>query len=73
VITTVRSCPRLSYHAAATRVTFVKTQTASTTAAHDGQGRSSREQPNGDDDPFPVQEATEQIAHPLQPAIFLPK
>jgi hypothetical protein len=34
---------------------------------------SSREQPNGDDDPFPVQEATEPVSHPLHPAIFLPE
>jgi hypothetical protein len=38
----------------ATRVTCVETQTAFTTASHDDQGRSSRAQPNGCDDPFPV-------------------
>jgi hypothetical protein len=56
---------------AATRVTFVKTQTASTTAAHDDQGSSSREQPNGNDHPFPVHHATEHVAYPFQPAILL--
>ena len=32
---------------------------------------SSREQPHGYNDPFPVQEATIQVAYPLQPAIFV--
>jgi hypothetical protein len=71
VITTVRSCPRLSYHASATRVTFVKTQTASTTAAHDGQRTSSRGKPNGYHHPFPAHHATEQVAYSLHPAIFV--
>ena len=31
------------------------------------------EQPNGDDHPFPVQQATEQVSHPLHPAIFVPE
>jgi hypothetical protein len=57
----------------AKRVTFVKTQTASTTAAHDDQGRSSRGKLNGNHHPFPVQKATEEVAYPLQPAIFLPE
>jgi hypothetical protein len=51
----------------------VETQTVSTTASHDEQGSSSREHPNGDDDPFPVPKTTEQISYPLPPAIFLPK
>ena len=41
------------------QVTTVETQPASTTAAHDRQGRSSRKPPNCYNDPFPVQEATE--------------
>jgi len=52
-------------------VTTIETQTVSTTASHDHQGRSSREQSNGYNDPFPVQEATIQVAYPLQPAIFV--
>ena len=56
---------------AATRVTTVETQTASTTASHNDQGRSSREQPNCYHYPFPVHHATEQVSYPLHPAIFL--
>ena len=41
------------------------------TASHDGQGRSSREPPNGDDDPFSFHDATEQVAYPLHPPIFV--
>jgi hypothetical protein len=40
------------------------------TVAHVGQDRSSRGKPNGDHHPFPVQEATEEVAYPLHPAIF---
>ena len=32
---------------------------------------SSREQPYGDDEPLPVHQATEQVSHPLHPAIFV--
>ena len=39
--------------------------------SHGGQRPSSREYPNGDDDPFPVQEATEQVTDPLHPPIFV--
>jgi hypothetical protein len=52
-------------------VTFIKTQTASTTAVHGSQGRSSREHPQGDDDPFPVHHTTEQVSYPFHPAIFV--
>jgi hypothetical protein len=61
----------LSYHAAATRVSTVETQTAATTAAHDDQGCSSREHPHGDDHPFPVHHTTAQVAYPFEPAIFV--
>jgi hypothetical protein len=63
----------LGHHllSSATRVTTIETKTASHPASHDDQGRSSRWQPNGDDHPFPVQEATEQVSHPLHPAIFV--
>ena len=58
---------------AAMRVITVETQTAATTASHNDQGRSSREQPNCYHYPFPVQEATKHVAYPLQPAIFVPE
>ena len=61
----------LSYRAAATRVTFVETRIASTTASHGDQRTSSRGQPDRDDDPFPIHDATEQVAYPLHPAIFV--
>src|SRR5262245_48583444 len=41
-----------------------------TTASHDSQRTSSRGKLNCYDDPFPVQEATDHVAYPLQPAIF---
>jgi hypothetical protein len=63
----------LSYHSSATNVTSVETLTASTTAVHESQGTPSREQPNGDNDPFPVQEATEHVAYPFHPAILVPE
>ena len=47
---------------AAMRVTFVKTQTASHPAPHDDQDRSLRWHPNGDDQPFPVHHATEEVS-----------
>ena len=56
---------------AAKQMTTVKIQMVSNPASHDDQGRSSREHPNSDDAPFPVQEATEHIAYPFQPAIFV--
>jgi len=59
------------YLSSATKVITVETQTTSTTASHDDQGRSSRGKLNGDDDPFPVQEATEQVSYPLHPPIFV--
>ena len=46
-------------------------RTPSITASHEGQGRSSRGQPDGDNHPFPVHHATEQVAYPLHPAIFV--
>jgi len=58
---------------AAKQVTTVATQPASITASHDDQVRSSRGKPHGYHHPFPVQKATEQIAYPLQPAIFVPE
>jgi hypothetical protein len=56
---------------AAARVTCVETPPAATTASHDGEGRSSREHPHGNDHPFPMQEATEQVAYPLHPPVFV--
>jgi hypothetical protein len=73
VLTPVLSCPKLLYHASATRVTSVETQTASTTASHNGQCTSSRGKPHCYHYPFPVQEATDHVAYLLQPAIFLPE
>jgi hypothetical protein len=63
----------LSFHSCATEVITVETQTASHPASHDDQGRSSREKPNRYNHPFPVQEATVQVTHPLRPAIFVPE
>jgi hypothetical protein len=60
-------------HASAMAVITVKIQMVSNLASHDDQGSSSREQANGDDDPFPVHYATEHVAYPLQPAIFVPE
>jgi hypothetical protein len=60
-------------HAFATAVITVKIQMVSNPASHDAQGRSSRGKPNGYYHPFPVQEATEHVAYPLHPAIFLPE
>ena len=59
--------PRMSSH----DVCFPPVQTASATASHDDQGSSSRGKLNGDDHPFAVQQATEHVAYPLQPAIFV--
>ena len=59
------------YDHAATTVSTVETQTASTLTSHEGQGSSSRKHPYGKDDPFPVQEATAQVAYPLHPAILV--
>src|SRR5262249_39531370 len=39
--------------------------------SHDDQSTRSPWKPNGDDHPFPVQQATEQIANPFHPAIFV--
>jgi hypothetical protein len=50
-----------------------KPPSASTTASHDDQGGSSRGKPNGHHHSFPVHHTTEQVAYPLQPAIFLPE
>jgi hypothetical protein len=58
---------------AATRVITVETQTASNPATHDAQVRSSHGKPNGYHHPFSMQEATEQVAYPLHPAILLPE
>ena len=58
-------------HASATAVVTVKIQMVSNPASHDDQCTSSCEHPNGDDDPFPVQKATEEVAYPLHPAIFV--
>ena len=46
----------------AERVITIETQTAATAASYDDQGGSSREHPNSDDHPFPVQEVTEHVA-----------
>ena len=54
-------------------MTFVKTQTASTIASHDGQGSSSRGKPNGYHHPSPVQESTEHVTYPFHSALFLPE
>ena len=59
--------------ASATRVITVETQTASHPASHDDQRTSSREHPNGYEDPFSLHDATKQVAYPFQPAIFLPQ
>jgi hypothetical protein len=52
-------------------VSTVETQTASALASHDDQGNSSRGKPNGYHHSFPVQEATEHVAYPFHPAIFV--
>jgi hypothetical protein len=61
----------LYYHASVTAVITVTIQMVSNSASHDDQGRSSRGKPNGYHHPFPVQEATEHVAYPFHPAIFL--